>query len=71
MKSILTISILMLFSLSFAPQQSQVYICKGSMSERYHLTPNCRGLKKCSTKIYSVSLQEARSIGRTKCGYEK
>lgn len=50
--------------------QQTVYICKGSMSERYHLSPKCRGLDKCTTKIYAVTLSEAKKIGRTLCKYE-
>lgn len=55
---------------SFTPQQKKVYICKGAMSKRYHISPKCKGLKKCSTKIHEVSLSEAKSIGRTLCKYE-
>ena len=47
-----------------------VYICKGKKSERYHLDKNCRGLKNCSTNIYTVSHENARKIGRTLCGWE-
>jgi hypothetical protein len=48
-----------------------VYICKGKNSERYHFDRNCRGLKNCSTKIYPISIEEARSMGRTLCGWEQ
>jgi len=47
-----------------------VFICKGPSSKRYHLIKGCRGLKNCSTRIYEVSLSEAKEIGRTLCGYE-
>ena len=47
-----------------------VYICKGKQSERYHLVKNCRGLSNCSTDTYSVSLSEAKKMGRTLCGWE-
>jgi hypothetical protein len=46
-----------------------VYICKGPASKRYHETPNCQGLRSCSTKIYEVTISDAKNIGRTACGY--
>ncbi|MDG4946985.1 hypothetical protein NMK71_11235 [Weeksellaceae bacterium KMM 9713] len=47
-----------------------VYICNGKSSKKYHLTPNCRGLSNCSTKIYKVTKDEARRLNRTLCGWE-
>lgn len=47
-----------------------VYICNGNYSERYHLTPYCRGLSNCRATISSISRDEARNIGRTLCGWE-
>ncbi len=29
----------------------EVYLCMGPKSSAYHLTPNCRGLKNCSTQL--------------------
>ena len=73
-KIVLYVNILVLFSVSgismlFSTNRN-VYICKGKSSERYHLDKECRGLKNCSTDIYSVSLEEARKLGRTLCGWE-
>ncbi|WP_235856518.1 hypothetical protein [Flagellimonas oceanensis] len=47
-----------------------VYVCNGNYSERYHLTPYCRGLSNCRATISSISKDEARNIGRTLCGWE-
>ncbi|WP_421823765.1 hypothetical protein [Flagellimonas oceanensis] len=47
-----------------------VYICKGKGSKRYHYKKDCRGLSRCSTKIYEVSLSKAKEMGRTLCGWE-
>lgn len=47
-----------------------VYICKGSNSYAYHYNPNCRGLRKCSTSLEKITLEEAKSRGRKLCGYE-
>jgi hypothetical protein len=44
-----------------------VYICKGPNSLRFHSNSSCRGLSSCSTQIYSVSIAEAKNIGRTAC----
>jgi len=49
---------------------TKVYICKGKSSKRYHYKKNCRGLSNCSTKIYEVTLSEAKDLGRTLCGWE-
>ncbi|WP_010180999.1 hypothetical protein [Aquimarina agarilytica] len=71
MKKISVLAIL-LFSLTAATIKTttEVYICKGKGSKRYHFSPNCRGLNSCTTKIYKVSKSEARKIGRTICGWE-
>ena len=47
-----------------------VYICKGSNSYAYHYNPNWRGLRKCSTSLEKITLEEAKSRGRKLCGYE-
>ena len=44
-----------------------VYICTGPKSARYHLTPKCKGLKRCSGSIKAVPLSKAREMGRTPC----
>ncbi|WP_346882859.1 hypothetical protein [uncultured Algibacter sp.] len=49
---------------------TNVYICKGPGSKRYHYKKNCRGLKSCSTKIHEVSLSKAKELKRTLCGWE-
>lgn len=53
-----------------ATVETKVYICKGKGSKRYHYTKTCRGLSNCSTKLYQVPLSEARTMGRTLCGWE-
>lgn len=51
-------------------QETLVYICKGKGSKKYHFSSSCRGLSRCSTKIFKVTLQKARAMGRTLCGWE-
>ncbi len=50
--------------------ETKVYICKGKGSKRYHYTASCRGLSRCSTKIYAVTKTKAKAMGRTLCGWE-
>ena len=71
MKIILSI----VFTLSFVLSTSisikgGVYICTGKYSKRYHLVKKCRGLSNCKGSIKNVSLAEAKTIGRTLCGWE-
>nr|WP_298994850.1 hypothetical protein [uncultured Allomuricauda sp.] len=51
-------------------EKNKVYVCKGKGSKRYHYNKHCRGLSRCSTKIYEVTLKEAKNMGRTLCGWE-
>lgn len=60
----------LLFSASPPPVDSNVYICNGKYSKKYHLKENCRGLSNCSTKIEKVTLKSAKDKGRTLCGWE-
>ena len=64
--SFLIISILVSFSLV----ESGVFICKGPKSMVYHKSDRCKGLLKCSTKVFKVSLTEAKRIGRRGCKIE-
>lgn len=66
----LLLSLVAGFLLSASAPVSDVYICNGSSSTKYHLKEDCRGLNNCSTKIEKVSLQTAKDKGRTLCGFE-
>jgi hypothetical protein len=46
---------------------TRVYICTGNNAYRYHNNGNCRGLDNCCAEIKSVSLEYAKSIGRSPC----
>lgn len=48
--------------------ENQVLVCISSTSHRYH-THYCRGLKECTHEVKEVTLEEAKSMGRTPCGY--
>jgi hypothetical protein len=55
---------------AIAVQTDSVYLCEGPYSKVYHASPNCRGLSRCSTKIYKVSLAEAIKQDRRPCKIE-
>lgn len=60
-----------LFLTSFSSDIDEVYICKGPQSKKYHYRKDCRGLSNCTTDTYTVTLSEAKKLGRTLCGWEK
>jgi hypothetical protein len=52
------------------PKTEYVYICEGPYSKVYHKSNVCRGLSRCSTKIYKVTVEEAVKMGRRPCKIE-
>ena len=45
----------------------KVYICTGEYSKKYHSSPSCRGLNRCSRSIERISKSSAEAMGRTPC----
>lgn len=71
MRAILLLVVLFILPISNAETtETNVYICKGKGSKRYHYTKTCRGLSRCSTKVYKVTLKKAKELKRTLCGWE-
>lgn len=70
MKSVISLIVSLLFFTSTSFKDDHVYICKGKGSKKYHYTKSCRGLSRCSTKIYEVTLKKAKEMRRTLCGWE-
>jgi len=64
--SFLIISILVSFSLV----ESGVFICKGPSSKVFHKSDRCKGLSKCSTQVFEITLAEAKKLGRRACKIE-
>lgn len=58
------------FLVSFSTVYNGVFICKGPSSKVYHKSDRCKGLSKCSTEIYNVSIEEAKKLGRRACRIE-
>lgn len=46
---------------------AKVYICTGPKARVYHKTDECRGLDRCSGDVKSVSLEQAKGMGRREC----
>ncbi|MBR4505237.1 MAG: hypothetical protein IKP21_00490 [Bacteroidales bacterium] len=46
---------------------TNVYICTGGSSEKYHITDTCSALASCSKAVREVTLADAQSKGRTPC----
>ena len=55
---------------SFMLTDTEVYICNGAYSKKYHYEKDCEGLTNCSTAVEKVSLEKAEKLKRTLCGYE-
>jgi hypothetical protein len=72
MKNIKIVLLLLSFTIftSFAYVQSNVYICNGKYSKKYHYKKDCRGLSNCKSSITNVTLDVAKNKGRTLCGWE-
>ncbi|RZK52827.1 MAG: hypothetical protein EOO87_14370 [Pedobacter sp.] len=70
MKSLIFLLLFNFFSCAKA-QQTEVYLCDSPNGKKYHYKQNCRGLSNCSYKTIKVSLEKAKKMGKTLCGWEK
>ncbi|MFX0555621.1 hypothetical protein ACOCEA_02425 [Maribacter sp. CXY002] len=70
MKISLLLFITAIFSISNKELETNVYICKGKGSKKYHYLKSCRGLSNCSTNASELTLSKAKEMGRTLCGWE-
>lgn len=64
------LGLVFILSTSFLNVETNVYICKGKYSKKYHYSESCRGLSNCKSSVNKVTLIEAKKIGRTLCGWE-
>lgn len=69
-KIFLLVTTIMLLSSAIPPVASNVFICKGKSSKRYHLKKTCRGLSACKSGVSEVTLEKAKSLKRTLCKWE-
>ena len=61
--------ILLFFLFSCNNSSGKVYICTGIYAKAYHKKLNCEGLGNCKGEIKTVTLEEAKNMRRTPCGY--
>lgn len=47
-----------------------VFICDSKGGKKYHFSKTCRGLSACKSAIKSLSVSDAKRIGKTLCGWE-
>ena len=67
MKKIIILISLLYFLTAFQTKEKEVFICMTKSSKTYHLKKDCRGLKKCKSKIKKNTQYKAENVGRTKC----
>jgi hypothetical protein len=69
MKTLLYFGIFFLTNVTCTDSKN-VYICKSNAAKKYHYKENCRGLSSCQHKVVKIALTEAKSQGKTLCGWE-
>jgi hypothetical protein len=69
MKTIIIAAFYILASISNTP--GSVYYCDSPTGKKYHQSKQCRGLKKCTHTVKTISLKEAEKMGLTQCQIEK
>ncbi|TDO24865.1 hypothetical protein CLV32_1159 [Pedobacter duraquae] len=62
--------ILLLISCSTTSPKQLVYICNSGNATKYHYSATCRGLGTCQYKVTKISLEDAKSKGKTLCKWE-
>ena len=66
---VILMSIIIMFCNRENNNESCVYNLYKKTSKRYHNNEKCNGLKRCSSGIKYISLEEAERMGRTPCGF--
>lgn len=69
MKSFLFIATLIIAFNKFQTSPT-AYLCDNGKTNKYHLSKQCRGIRKCNYKIVEISLEKAKKKGYGLCGYE-
>lgn len=65
------LAVFCLFTLtSYVSPATYVYLCDSTGGKKYHFTESCRGLNACTHRIIKVTLEEAKSKGKSICGWE-
>ena len=66
-KSIVCFIFFVLISSLYCKDTECVVICGGNYSYAYHSNSSCSGLNRCNGGIFTVTLSEAKGIGRIPC----
>lgn len=74
MKRVMLISALLVAQMAFwqpervaSSGETYVYICMGPQAVKYHSTPKCKGLGRCSCEIVKVTKSKAEKKGFREC----
>ena len=70
MKNLLPTLLIFVLLTAFQKKEIDVFICMTKSSKTYHFKKDCRGLKKCKSKIKKISKNKAENVGRTICKLE-
>ncbi|SHH42365.1 hypothetical protein [Flavobacterium defluvii] len=70
MKYTLLLRLLFIFSTSFRPPETYVFICGSAGAKKYHYKETCRGLSSCSHEVLKTTQKKAQGLGLTLCGWE-
>lgn len=62
--------LIFVFSTSFSPIETNVFICGSTGAKKYHYKETCRGLSSCKHEIVKTSLKKAQGFGLSLCGWE-
>ena len=62
--------LIFIFSTSFSPIETNVFICGSTGAKKYHYKETCRGLSSCKHEIVKTSLKKAQGFGLSLCGWE-
>ncbi|MAN27919.1 MAG: hypothetical protein CMH15_08625 [Mesonia sp.] len=57
-------------NLALVSSEKSVFICDSQTAKKYHYTNDCRGLNACKACIKKISLEDAKKLKRSLCGWE-
>lgn len=50
--------------------RTEVYVCSGKLSKKYHFSKDCNGLKNCDVSLKTLPINDARSLGKVPCNWK-
>ena len=64
------LSLSIFFNAVISKGPGEVYICNNHKTDKYHLSPTCKGLRNCQFKIVKISAQSAKNKKMSLCAWE-